>query len=70
MSVVPSGGGTGLVIAGMNAVLFISAPSLLDCDQAIEDVNLPKRYILKMILKYMDKVFTVIFVCRSATYSR
>jgi len=32
-------------------------------DQAIEDVNLPKRYVLKMILKYMDKVFTVIFVC-------
>jgi len=35
---------------------------LFDCDQAIEDVNLPQRKILKMILKYMDKVFTVIFV--------
>jgi len=40
----------------------ICAMSLLACDQAIEDVNLPQRKILKMILKYMDKVFTVIFV--------
>ena len=30
--------------------------------QAIEDVDLPQRPLLKMILKYMDKVFTVIFV--------
>jgi len=36
---------------------------LLAAGQAIEDVNLPQRKILKMILKYMDKVFTVIFVC-------
>jgi len=37
--------------------------TILVCGQAIEDVNLPQRKILKMILKYMDKMFTVIFVC-------
>ena len=31
--------------------------------QAIEDVKLPQRKVLRMILKYMDKGFTVIFVC-------
>jgi len=40
----------------------VSVLALFACDQAIEDVNLPQRKILKMILKYMDKVFTVIFV--------
>ena len=40
----------------------MSVLALFACDQAIEDVNLPQRKILKMILKYMDKVFTVIFV--------
>jgi len=29
--------------------------------QAIEDINIPERPTLKMILKYMDKSFTVIF---------
>jgi len=44
-------------------LLFMSAMPFLGCAQAIEDVNLPQRKILKMILKYMDKAFTVIFVC-------
>lgn len=33
--------------------------------QAVEDVDIenPERWWLKLILKVMDKVFTVIFVC-------
>jgi Ion transport protein len=30
--------------------------------KAIEDVNIPRRKFLQLTLKYMDKVFTVIFV--------
>lgn len=37
--------------------------SLLVFSQAIEDVHIEERPILKKILKYMDKSFTVIFFC-------
>lgn len=46
------------------AQLLSNGAHLPGCDfiQAVEDVDLHKRVVLKRILQYMDKIWTVIFI--------
>ena len=46
------------------SISHITSPShITSLSQALEDIYLPTRPVLALILNYMDKIFTGIFIC-------